>query len=268
MISRFLLFGLFIIMVFRWESSFAQKSPHIRLNFPCETCHNTQQWDSVRFNHEQTKFPLTGQHVKLDCKDCHNLKNFSDVIPACNSCHTDIHHDRLYPDCDRCHTTQNWILLDFYKAHASTSMPILGSHAQLDCQACHRGAVDGEWRRLRSNCYDCHRTDYLSAQNPVHSDLNFGLICEDCHSQISWNPALFQKHDSQHFPIYTGDHKGEWENCTTCHFNNGNYTTFSCFLNCHEHNQSETDSKHHEVSGYRYDSNACYSCHRNGKGED
>ncbi len=247
---------------------FAQKSPHKSVAFDCQTCHVTENWHTMRFNHDQTKFRLEGQHQKLGCLDCHSIENFSNVDQACVTCHTDYHQARLYQDCNRCHTTYNWVLLDPYKAHASTTMQLLGKHATLDCETCHRGEVEGEWLRLRSNCVDCHRADYLSAQNPVHSDLGFGIICEDCHSPIQWIPASFKKHDEQYFPIYSGNHAGVWENCTTCHYTPGNYRDFSCFLNCHEHSQSKTDSKHGEVSGYRYDSQACYSCHRQGQGED
>jgi hypothetical protein len=49
-----------------------------------------------------------------------------------------------------------------------------------------------------------------------------------------------------------------------CHINSGNYSSFSC-INCHEHsNRGEVDDDHSEVSGYSYESNACYSCHPTG----
>ncbi len=246
----------------------AQGNPHVKVNFPCQTCHNTEEWKNVRFDHSQTGFDLTGQHAKRRCTDCHNLKDFIEVQKNCTFCHVDVHQARLYQDCDRCHTTQNWILLDPYKAHASTSMQILGSHTRLDCRVCHRGEVEGEWMRVRSNCADCHLQDYLSAENPVHSDLGFGKVCEDCHSQISWLPGSYKKHDAQFFPIFSGSHAGVWKDCTTCHYQFGNYSVFSCFLNCHEHDKAKTDGKHDEVPNYRYDSELCYQCHRSGKGDD
>ncbi len=258
---------IFVILMFS-SMVLAQESPHKQVTHSCDACHVTENWHTIHFDHDQTAFSLTGEHRKLKCTSCHILSDFKQVQSACNRCHTDVHKDRLYPECDRCHTTISWIVMDAYRAHSSTSLQLIGRHAALDCRTCHRGEVEGEWRRLTSNCSDCHRKDYLAASDPVHDDLGFGLVCEDCHSPITWKPASFEKHDSQYFPIFSGEHAGRWENCTTCHYVQGNYGVFSCFENCHEHSKSKTDSKHHEVSAYRYDSNACYDCHHNGKGGD
>ncbi len=46
-----------------------------------------------------------------------------------------------------------------------------------------------------------------------------------------------------------------------------NYAVFECIL-CHEHNQSEMDDEHRDVSGYRYESVACYQCHPDGRADD
>ena len=44
-----------------------------------------------------------------------------------------------------------------------------------------------------------------------------------------------------------------------------NYAQFSC-IDCHQHsNQSEVDSHHSQVSGYVYDSQACLTCHPQGR---
>jgi hypothetical protein len=40
---------------------------------------------------------------------------------------------------------------------------------------------------------------------------------------------------------------------------------FSC-ITCHAHNQSDMDNKHSGVSGYSYNSAACYQCHPTGGG--
>jgi hypothetical protein len=75
-------------------------------------------------------------------------------------------------------------------------------------------------------------------------------------------PSTFD-HDDLFFPIYSGKHDGEWDECSDCHTEPTNYSVFSC-ITCHEHNQSEMDNEHREVSGYVYDSDACYNCHPNG----
>ena len=43
------------------------------------------------------------------------------------------------------------------------------------------------------------------------------------------------------------------------------YAVFEC-IRCHEHsNSGELANEHHEVPGYAFESNACYTCHRNGR---
>ena len=37
----------------------------------CNRCHNTEGWDSEYFDHSKTRFPLDGEHAKLDCSACH-----------------------------------------------------------------------------------------------------------------------------------------------------------------------------------------------------
>ncbi|RMF57129.1 MAG: hypothetical protein D6748_11805, partial [Calditrichaeota bacterium] len=89
------------------------------------------------------------------------------------------------------------------------------------------------------------------------------IRCEDCHNMTAWRPANFSGHDN-YFPIYSGAHGGKWDTCMDCHTSPGSFQVFSCFEGCHEHNKNRMDDKHREVSGYVYESNACYSCHPSG----
>ena len=67
-------------------------------------------------------------------------------------------------------------------------------------------------------------------------------------------------------PIYSGKHEGEWNLCIDCHLGN-NYSDFSC-IDCHEHdNQADVDDDHDGVSGYVYNSDACFSCHPTGEAD-
>ncbi len=257
-----------LILLFIFSMTLAEESPHKNMSMRCTVCHTTENWKRIHFDHSTTGFDLEGQHKMLKCRSCHDIKDFSAVSSDCADCHTDFHQGRLYHDCSLCHTPKNWVLLDAYKAHANTSFLLLGKHARLDCQACHHNDMGGDWAQVQTTCINCHRKEYQATQNPVHTRLGFGIICENCHSPLSWTPASFRKHDDSYFPIFSGSHAGEWQNCTTCHIIRDDYTQFSCFENCHEHSKSKTDAKHREVSNYRYESNACYSCHPQGKGGD
>jgi hypothetical protein len=68
-----------------------------------------------------------------------------------------------------------------------------------------------------------------------------------------------------YFPIYSGDHEGEWNSCLECHTDPNNYSVFTC-ITCHT--QADTDDEHplDEVPDYIYESNACLQCHPDGSG--
>lgn len=247
--------------------AWAADSPHRVMKNECSDCHNPYSWKSVEFNHQNTWFSLDGVHRKIRCLSCHDISDFSKASPACGSCHTDIHQGKLPWNCERCHTAMGWHFLDAAVAHANTSFPLIGGHANLDCHSCHLGESENEFSFVRSECVNCHRADFDAALNPPHTELGFGLRCDECHQMLAWRSANFARHDS-FFPIYGGAHAGKWSTCDVCHEVPGDYSQFSC-LNCHEHNQSRMDSRHQgEVGGYVYDSNACYDCHRSGTGGD
>ena len=128
----------------------------------------------------------------------------------------------------------------------------------LACAACHS---DGVYAGKPTTCVSCHLTDYNGTTNPVHSTAGFPTACASCHTTSTWLGATFN-HDASFFPIYSGAHQGRWSSCATCHTNPANYTVFTC-LTCHT--QLTTNGHHSGVSGYRYDSQACYSCHPRGR---
>ncbi|MFK5959136.1 MAG: hypothetical protein QM495_09760, partial [Lutibacter sp.] len=112
-------------------------------------------------------------------------------------------------------------------------------------------------------CVTCHQNDYDTTNDPNHLSAGFSTDCTACHTTGGWTPSTFD-HDSQYFPIYSGKHQGEWDQCIDCHTTN-NYSTFSC-IDCHEHsNKAEVDNDHKGESGYVYESNACYNCHPTGQ---
>ncbi len=104
-------------------------------------------------------------------------------------------------------------------------------------------------------------SDYNSTTNPNHASSGFGTDCAQCHDESAWGNATFD-HDDQFFPIYSGNHNGEWNACTECHTNPNDYSVFSCII-CHD-NQADLADEHSEENGYSYNSNACFNCHPNG----
>ena len=160
--------------------------------------------------------------------------------------------------CQSCHSTNAWrpATVD----HSRTRFPLTGAHTGVACASCH---VGGRYTGTPTACNSCHQADYSRTTNPNHQAAGFPITCESCHTTSAWRPASWD-HDGRYFPIYSGKHRGKWSTCSDCHVSAGNYKAFECIL-CHEHsNRTEVDSKHRGVSGYAYQSAACYRCHPRG----
>jgi hypothetical protein len=146
----------------------------------CEPCHNEESWNKAKFDHRQSRFPLTGKHVTTECKKCHAAPTYKDAKLDCWSCHEkddrEIHKRRLGPQCESCHNARAWKLWDF--DHDKTSYPLGGKHKGIACHECHRDPVEKKIS-LSVSCVSCHDKD------DEHNG-NFGRTCERCHVASSW----------------------------------------------------------------------------------
>jgi len=252
----------------------------------CSRCHTPNSWVVTNTTqlHQLSRFPLIGPHTQASCSDCHtnlspaangkgtaSLLRFDPLGIECYDCHKDNYLASTNPNhtqanystnCVECHNINSYTWTGAGINH--NFFPLTGGHAINDCKTCH---TSGTYASIDAACISCHQPDYNSTNNPNHSTLQFSTDCKACHDlSPGWKPALYRDHDSRFFPIYSGNHNGEWDNCSDCHTNPSNYAQFSC-INCHEHNQGDTDDEHEGVSGYQYNSTACYGCHPNGSGE-
>lgn len=255
------------------DFSGATDPPHDQATFgnDCSICHSTTAWSPATFDHGTvTGYALTGAHTSLACVDCHINGVYTDTPNQCIGCHstdfenaTDPPHDpaSFGTDCAVCHTTTAWSPATFDHGTV-TGWPLTGAHISVACNLCH---VSG-YTNTPTDCYSCHKSDYDATTNPNHASAGFPTSCQDCHNTTRWDDADFD-HDGLYFPIYSGKHRGTWSSCADCHPNSASYAEFTC-ISCHEHNKSDTDSHHREVSGYSYTSSACYNCHPDGRAED
>ncbi|MEZ5048368.1 MAG: hypothetical protein R2766_01825 [Saprospiraceae bacterium] len=235
----------------------------------CTNCHNQIAWIPSTFDHNNI-YVLDGAHALIadNCIACH-IGGYNNTPNTCAGCHQQNYDQSMNPnhsnlnlsnDCTICHTTDpDWMPASF-PVHDDFYV-LEGAHAAIanDCVTCH----NGDYNNTPNTCVGCHQTDYNNTNNPDHSAAQFPTDCESCHSQNTWTPANWD-HDNMYFPIYSGKHDGEWNTCVDCHLNTNDYSIFSC-IDCHEHdNPSEVANDHENVSGYSYNSNACYSCHPDG----
>lgn len=240
----------------------------------CARCHDASSWlvNNIADIHREVSFPLTGAHAVANCTDCHKSETglrFDPMGTDCISCHLDDYASTTNPNhqgagfstnCVDCHRAEafDWaaegINHDFF--------PLTEGHDITDCASCH---TTPDYSKISSECITCHEADYLATTNPNHQTASISTSCTDCHTtRPGWSPAEFLQHDAQHFPIYSGSHNGEWDNCAECHTNPDNYSVFTC-VTCHQN--PETDEEHDEVFGYSYSSTACLACHPNGESE-
>ena len=250
------------------------RDPHLgELGSDCARCHNTASFidrTAMLRAHQLTRFPLAGAHRMADCESCHvpasqGQRRFAGRSTECASCHQRQLLAAKSPDhvaagfstnCGSCHSPTYWNRAAY--DHSASGFPLTGAHRAATCSACH---TTGVYRGIPATCVSCHLTDYQATTNPNHATAQFPTDCASCHTPARWQGATFN-HDALYFPIYSGKHRGTWSSCATCHTNASDFKVFSC-TSCHT--ATETNGHHSGVSGYTYDSRACYSCHRDGR---
>lgn len=178
-----------------------------RFGRKCETCHVTEGWTVIRFDHRRdTRYPLLGRHARVKCGGCHSGDLYAQKLDTrCVSCHRkdDTHKGALGPKCETCHNERDWSAIRF-DHDRDTMYPLLGKHARVECRACHRR--DAYQERLDTSCIACHAND------DAHKGQE-GRKCETCHNERSWNDARFD-HGLSRFPLLGKHARVE---CKACH---------------------------------------------------
>ncbi|MEO1257383.1 MAG: hypothetical protein AAFZ15_01255 [Bacteroidota bacterium] len=236
----------------------------------CTDCHSEDAWSPSSFDHDDI-YVLNGAHANIanECALCHINDNFTNTPTSCVGCHqadfdgtTDPDHEiaQFSTNCTECHTEDEWVPSVFDHDNV---YPLVGAHTDIanDCAACH---INGNYSTTPNICVGCHQADFDNTTDPDHNAAQFSTDCASCHDETAWEPASFD-HDAQYFPIYSGEHTGEWDQCVDCHTNPSNYAEFTC-TTCHVN--PETDDVHVGINGYSYDSPSCFACHPTGSAED
>ena len=237
-----------------------QRTNHQQQGFStdCRSCHgdSANSWQGASFDH--SRFPLRGSHQSADCSQCHTNGQYAGLPSDCVDCHLENYNRTNHrqvgfsTDCESCHGTSatSWQGANF---DHNQFFRLQGAHTSLNCDACHNQGSNPP-----RDCFGCHANDYNRTRDPDHVAAGFPSNCESCHlpNHVSWTQAVFN-HD---FPINSGKHRLD---CAECH-QTSNFRQFSC-IHCHDHEKSRMDEKHKEEAGYTYNSQACYSCHTNGR---
>ncbi|MBS0243296.1 MAG: cytochrome c3 family protein [Proteobacteria bacterium] len=174
----------------------------------CSGCHSAEGWTSIsNFDHEKTKFSLTGAHREVACRSCHVGERYKGLSTVCGDCHQqrDIHQGRNGPKCNDCHKTTDWKFVSF-DHDVNTKFPLLGKHRDTTCNKCHE--QDPRRVRLETKCIACHVKDDAKAHKG-----QLGKDCLGCHGEAGWKKDVKFDHDRSRFPL-TGAHvKAKCEDC-------------------------------------------------------
>ncbi len=226
----------------------------------CSRCHTPDGWNVLperleAFDHSTTGFELRGRHKPVRCTDCHGATLATEQTrTACQSCHQDPHRGTLGATCDDCHSPRGWQPSPRVLRHRQTRFPPAGSHAAVDCGACHVRARRETYRGTPTECFACHRDDYLRRDLHVdHVAAGIRTECDTCHSQYLWRPARI-RHEL-YWPL-RGAHTGL--ECADCH-DNGRFggTPREC-IGCHLGDYNAAAHPPHASLGM---STACANCH-------
>jgi len=133
----------------------------------CQSCHNSNRWSEVDFDHFKTTFILEGAHSRQSCRSCHFragedgiiFQEFSQLSSTCISCHVDIHYGQFKEtdgrNCLNCHGYVDWQAGKF--DHDQTAFKLDGKHKDVACAECHKQefSADYTYTLYKLNNYSC-----------------------------------------------------------------------------------------------------------------
>ena len=237
------------------------RNPHGATTIPCGSCHTSISWSPLRavleFDHNrETKYPLRGMHANVECRLCHATLVFRQASTTCADCHADIHRRQFGANCTQCHTVAGWdIALQSTRQH-SVRFPLIGGHAGLECEACHKGAGAAQFTALSIQCGSCHIAGYNNAKTIDHRAAGFPTACEACHGIDGW--TLGVRFDHARFTGFAlvGMHAGL--DCVSCHVGaQFKGTPANCYA-CHVKDYTGATNPNHVSAGF---STSCSLCH-------
>jgi len=179
------------------------------LGAKCADCHTESNWKEARFDHDATRFALTGKHADAKCVDCHKNNNYKDTPRNCLACHRKDddqkgHKGQFGEKCESCHGTKSWKSSSF-NHDSDTKYALRGKHRNTACTDCHTGPLYRA--KLSQECYACHKKD------DKHKE-TLGKDCGSCHTERNWKePAKFD-HNATSFPLLGKHAKTD---CKDCH---------------------------------------------------
>jgi len=239
------------------------------LSSDCLSCHNPDSFKPAsKFNHDNTKFRLTGKHESLDCSKCHKIetsagKKFQDFRVtefACANCHKDPHQNKFGQNCSQCHNDESFQVVKGVSGfdHNKTNFKLEDKHLAVNCKACHKTKFTDPLKF--KYCTDCH-TDYHKKQfvkNGVSPD------CSQCHTVKGFTQFSFtvDQHNQGSFALQ-GAHLAI--PCTDCHKKQKDWNFRSIGMVCKD---CHKDIHKNQIDAKFYPAADCRVCHNANNWDD
>jgi hypothetical protein len=211
-------------------------------NNQCESCHTVKGFQPSTYaiaQHQKTRFPLAGAHLAVTCAECHTKETSTAATTAkpvsyrfsdrsCTACHKNPHGaefdaqmaqrraDGTPKGCEACHTVKAWTDLPSFD-HSKTSFPLLGAHAAVQCDQCHKpqasaGKItEASFKSAPTACSACHSDahggQFAKAGKPQQ--------CDTCHGPERWKPSHFDHETQTDFSLKGAHAKVACDQCHT-----------------------------------------------------
>lgn len=226
-----------------------------RLGKDCKSCHSASSWEKGaidQFDHKLARFPLTGAHDDVKCKDCHGEPPRWQGISfgKCSSCHEDPHSGRFNKrTCESCHVDSSWKEVGRFRSkHPGISLK--NGHRRVGCKSCHDRGNSRKPSKGRA-CVKCHDAVHLA---------KFGNNCKACHGSIKWTrlPESIGRasHGKTRFSL-KGLHKKT--PCAKCH--QSSIPQKKRYRNLAHKRCTDCHADEHEGSFQARDKGECSGCH-------
>jgi hypothetical protein len=279
------------------ECGACHKDPHAgRFGAACAKCHTTADFkviETSRFDHDRTRYPLSGGHARVKCERCHDPKLGWGAKPRfdrCGACHRDAHNGTATlagapADCASCHDVNAFRPSTYTAAqHQRSAYPLAGRHGSAACSGCHSQLPEGAvaavalgpsrvvLRPRRARCTDCHVDPHGGRYDKPRAGVRGDEPCLACHRLEGFHPSSMDvaAHARTAF-VLEGAHRAV--PCQACHAELRGRGAASTLLSaavrvkplgfqvakqacadCHE-------TPHGDQFAARRDRGACQSCH-------
>ena len=219
------------------ESNAEFMTQHVQgLGDECLACHDGSG-EIANFDHSLTQFPLEGEHLNIQCVDCHTDGQFEELAIACSACHNEpeVHTGLFSSNCEACHTSINWSALVGLNGrefdHFADTQFSLGRHLKnyaaqpMKCGDCHTSPDGVEVLFELRYCVNCHERKDIVFMDEHQTQ--FGMDCLVCHDGVD----RMQDFDHASFFVLDGAHSES--ECVACHVDQVFRGTPSACAACH-----------------------------------